>query len=176
MHTSHNMILVREGRRESREWALQLIGMANHCLTVLLEYINWFCSGLMKLSVEQKCDIATKEVDILREEMVRKDREYEQLLDSYKVALITLQRKGLGWDYWHVLLLQLTHMTNNSRRPPYFLHIKCEHGLCCWCVWLQATSAEAEIRLGEVKKEAYEFERDVSRGGVNPVRGMHYST
>jgi len=50
----------------------------------------------MKLSVEQKCDIATKEVDILREEMVRKDREYEQLLDSYKVALITLQRKGLG--------------------------------------------------------------------------------
>jgi len=39
---------------------------------------------------------------------------------------------------------------------------------------LQATSAEAEIRLGEVKKEAYEFERDVSRGGVNPVRGYQY--
>jgi len=39
------------------------------------------------------------------------------------------------------------------------------------CHCLQATSAEAEIRLGEVKKEAYEFERDVSRGGVNPVRG-----
>lgn len=33
----------------------------------------------------------------------------------------------------------------------------------------QATSAEAEIRLGEVKKESYEFERDVTRGGVNPV-------
>ncbi|XP_065913528.1 cilia- and flagella-associated protein 263-like [Dysidea avara] len=74
--------------------------------------------GLMKLSVEQKCDIATKEVDILREEMARKDKEYEQLLDSYK-----------------------------------------------------ATTAEAEIRHGEVKKETYEFERDVSRGGVNPRIG-----
>lgn len=74
--------------------------------------------GLLKLSVEQKCDIATREVEILREEMARKDKEYEQLLDSYK-----------------------------------------------------ATSAEAEIRLGEVKKEAYEFERDVTRGGVNPRIG-----
>jgi len=53
-------------------------------LVVLLEYINPY-SGLMKLSVEQKCDIASKEVDILREEMARKDKEYEQLLDSYKV-------------------------------------------------------------------------------------------
>lgn len=41
--------------------------------------------GLLKLSVEQKCDIATREVEILREEMARKDKEYEQLLDSYKV-------------------------------------------------------------------------------------------
>jgi len=47
-------------------------------------------SGLMKLSVEQKCDIATKEVDILRDEMARKDKEYEQLLDSYKVTKVTL--------------------------------------------------------------------------------------
>lgn len=39
---------------------------------------------------------------------------------------------------------------------------------------LQATSAEAEIRLGEVKKEAYEFERDVTRGGVNPVSNHNY--
>ena len=38
----------------------------------------------------------------------------------------------------------------------------------------QATSAEAEIRLGEVKKEAYEFERDVTRGGVNPVSKLLY--
>lgn len=43
------------------------------------------CSGLMKLSVEQKCDIAAREVEVLREEMARKDKEYEQLLDSYKV-------------------------------------------------------------------------------------------
>ena len=43
------------------------------------------CRGLLKLSVEQKCDIATREVEILREEMARKDKEYEQLLDSYKV-------------------------------------------------------------------------------------------
>lgn len=44
----------------------------------------------MKLSVEQKCDIATREVEILREEMARKDKEYEQLLDSYKVAMINV--------------------------------------------------------------------------------------
>ena len=42
-------------------------------------------SGLLKLSVEQKCDIAAREVEILREDMTRKDKEYEQLLDSYKV-------------------------------------------------------------------------------------------
>lgn len=43
-------------------------------------------SGLMKLSVEQKCDIAAREVEVLREEMARKDKEYEQLLDSYRVC------------------------------------------------------------------------------------------
>ena len=46
-------------------------------------------SGLLKLSVEQKCDIAAREVEILREEMARKDKEYEQLLDSYKVMMIS---------------------------------------------------------------------------------------
>jgi len=90
-------------------------------------------SGLMKLSVEQKCDIAAREVEVLREEMARKDKEYEQLLDSYKVQC----------------------MYNNHYGYQSFIS--------------QATSAEAEIRLGEVKKEVYEFERDVTRGGVNPV-------
>ena len=90
-------------------------------------------SGLMKLSVEQKCDIAAREVEILREEMARKDKEYEQLLDSYKVQCTYHYHYG----YWSIIS--------------------------------QATSAEAEMRLGEVKKEVYEFERDVTRGGVNPV-------
>ena len=50
--------------------------------------IVYDCSGLLKLSVEQKCDIATREVEILREDMARKDKEYEQLLDSYKVGAL----------------------------------------------------------------------------------------
>ena len=56
----------------------------------LTKYLTMFlhtCSGLLKLSVEQKCDIAAREVEILREEMARKDKEYEQLLDSYKVII-----------------------------------------------------------------------------------------
>ena len=32
------------------------------------------------------------------------------------------------------------------------------------------------MRLGEVKKESYEFERDVTRGGVNPVSDHHSIT
>ena len=56
----------------------------------LTKYLTVFLhtySGLLKLSVEQKCDIAAREVEILREEMARKDKEYEQLLDSYKVII-----------------------------------------------------------------------------------------
>ena len=58
--------------------------VAMMCDSILL---HWCYSGLLKLSVEQKCDIAAREVEILREDMARKDKEYEQLLDSYKVCV-----------------------------------------------------------------------------------------
>ena len=35
----------------------------------------------------------------------------------------------------------------------------------------QAVTEEAEIRLAEIKKEAYEFERDIVKGAVNPRTG-----
>ena len=35
---------------------------------------------------------------------------------------------------------------------------------------LQAVVQEADLRLAELKKATYEFDRDVLRGSVNPVR------
>ena len=37
-------------------------------------------------------------------------------------------------------------------------------------MYLQAVVAEADVRMVEMKKAAYEFDRDIVRGAVNPVR------
>lgn len=34
---------------------------------------------------------------------------------------------------------------------------------------MQAVVAEADLRIAEMKKAAYEFDRDIVRGAVNPV-------
>ena len=34
---------------------------------------------------------------------------------------------------------------------------------------MQAMIAEADLRMAEMKKAAYEFDRDIIRGAVNPV-------
>ena len=39
----------------------------------------------MKLSAEQKCDIATRELEELREEIERLKEESDKILDNYKV-------------------------------------------------------------------------------------------
>ena len=77
-----------------------------------------FCR-LLKLTAEQKCDIATRELDELQEEMERKKEEWERQLDCH-----------------------------------------------------QAVVEETKQRMDEIKKHQYEFERDVCRGGLDPVRTL----
>lgn len=71
----------------------------------------------LKITVEQKCDIATRELDELREDQQRKRDEFDRARDYHKVVV-----------------------------------------------------DEAEIRLADIKKSCYEFDRDIIRGAVNPVR------
>lgn len=68
----------------------------------------------MRLTAEQRCDIAIKEIEELKEEMKKMDEEAEKELDSYR-----------------------------------------------------AIYEEAEMRLNEIHKEMYEFDRDITRGAVN---------
>eukprot|EP00916_Digyalum_oweni_P020760 GHVL01034586.1.p1 GENE.GHVL01034586.1~~GHVL01034586.1.p1 ORF type:complete len:344 (+),score=37.71 GHVL01034586.1:3-1034(+) len=68
----------------------------------------------LKLSAEQKCDIAQREIEELREEIEKLKEESEKVLDTYKAIM-----------------------------------------------------EEADMRLAETKKEAYEFERDIVKGSVN---------
>ena len=42
---------------------------------------------MLKLTVEQKCDIATRELDEVREELQRKKAGMERAYDNYKVAI-----------------------------------------------------------------------------------------
>ena len=55
---------------------------------------------LLKLSLEQKCDIASRELDELREEVNKKCREKEKTLDNHKV-MIEGGREG-GREELHV--------------------------------------------------------------------------
>ena len=68
------------------------------------------------MTVEQKCDIATRELDELRDEQQRKRGEYERARDNHKAVV-----------------------------------------------------DEADIRLADIKKAQYEFDRDIVRGALNPV-------
>ena len=74
----------------------------------------------LKITVEQKCDIATRELDELREDQQRKRDEFERARDYHKAVV-----------------------------------------------------DEADIRLADIKKSCYEFDRDIIRGAVNPVRLTH---
>lgn len=73
---------------------------------------------LLKLTTEQKCDIAQREHDELKEEINKFKHETEKILDTYR-----------------------------------------------------ATREEAEIRLAEMKKSSYEFNRDIVLGAKNPRTG-----
>ena len=70
----------------------------------------------MRLTADQKCDIASKEIDELKDETNREAENSEKNLDSFKAIL-----------------------------------------------------EEADLRINEIKIEMHDFERDVLKGGYNPV-------
>eukprot|EP00118_Oscarella_pearsei_P005625 m.25896 g.25896 ORF g.25896 m.25896 type:complete len:321 (+) comp29006_c0_seq1:527-1489(+) len=74
---------------------------------------------LFRLSTEQKCDIATRELEELRDDIDRSTEKCERVLDSHRASL-----------------------------------------------------EEADIRLAEIKKASYEFERDIVRGALNQRTGQ----
>ena len=41
---------------------------------------------LLKLSLEQKCDVATRELDELRDELTKRGEEKEKVLDHHRVS------------------------------------------------------------------------------------------
>lgn len=73
---------------------------------------------LLKLTAEQKCDIASREIEELKAEKHRRTEEHERSSDNYKAAF-----------------------------------------------------AEADLRLSELKKRTYEFDREVVKGAVDPRTG-----
>ena len=52
----------------------------------------------MKLNAEQKCDIATRELEELREEIERMKEESDKILDNYKVTLFKKTTKYLHYE------------------------------------------------------------------------------
>jgi hypothetical protein len=68
----------------------------------------------MRLNAEQRCDIAIKEIEELKEDMKKNDEDCEKELDSYR-----------------------------------------------------AIYEEADIRFNEIRKDMYEFERDIVKGAMN---------
>ncbi|XP_013405917.1 coiled-coil domain-containing protein 113 [Lingula anatina] len=72
----------------------------------------------LRLTAEQKCDIAQREIEELREDIDRLKDESERVLDTYRAIM-----------------------------------------------------EEADIRINEIKKASYEFERDIVKGAVNTRTG-----
>ncbi|XP_046545033.1 coiled-coil domain-containing protein 113-like [Haliotis rubra] len=68
----------------------------------------------LKLTAEQKCDIAQREIEELREEIEKLKEDSEKIMDTYKAIM-----------------------------------------------------EEADMRLAEMKKDSYEFDRDIVKGAVN---------
>ncbi|XP_072013928.1 cilia- and flagella-associated protein 263-like [Amphiura filiformis] len=72
----------------------------------------------LKLTAEQKCDIAQREIEELRDDIGKLKEESEKIIDTYKAGM-----------------------------------------------------EEADVRLSELKKSSYEFERDILKGAVNQRSG-----
>lgn len=72
----------------------------------------------LKLTAEQKCDIAQREIEELRDEIEKLKEESEKIIDTYKAGM-----------------------------------------------------EEGDVRLTELKKSSYEFERDILKGAVNNRTG-----
>lgn len=59
----------------------------NNCIIWLRLFISRVHIRMLKLTVEQKCDIATRELDEVREELQRKKAGMERTYDNFKVNL-----------------------------------------------------------------------------------------
>ena len=98
----------------------------------------------LKLTAEQKCDIAQRELEELRDEIEKLKDESEKILDNFRVS---------DW----------IEIGDTKEKQEH--QIKLQHVIVC----LQAVMEEADIRSAEVKKSSYEFERDIVKGAVNQV-------
>lgn len=99
--------------------------------------------------MEQKFDIATRELDELRDELQRKKEEEERALDTHRVSTASLHPPV------QLLRAEFRFLVNSS-----FFVLK---------LFWQAVVGEADLRLAEMKKLEYEFDRDIVRGAINPV-------
>jgi len=65
---------------------------------------------MLTLTVEQKCDIATRELDELREDRQKKRDESEKALDNHRVGLQQLKRNSMtSKRFSHSLASTLLH-------------------------------------------------------------------
>ena len=65
----------------------------------------------LRLTVEQKCNIATRELDELREDRQRKEEEFERASDNHRVGSCnrTVDWSSLLWDTSSLFLEHLIH-------------------------------------------------------------------
>ena len=151
----------------------------------------------LRLTVEQKCNIATRELDELREDRQRKEEEFERSSDNHRVGSYNrtvdvhldiivdkvgaslvprppfccvlvcnqwTQTKEQNWEAWGqgyrytVNRQTLSASANKLYNTPLGVSFS-----------LQAVIGEADLKLQELKKLQYEFERDIVRGAINPV-------
>lgn len=106
----------------------------------------------LKLSAEQKCDIAQRELEELRDEIEKLKDESEKILDNFRVS--------------HKVV-DVIYLKENSDEFCYSHGVICNNYFCVF--YCQAVMEEADIRSAEVKKASYEFERDIVKGAVNQV-------
>ena len=94
--------------------------------------------------MDQKCNIATRELDELRERLQRDQEEAQINYDNLRVS-------------------------ENIQIEPTLRPMDSSDNVALCVYSVQAVVQEADQRLAELKKATYEFDRDVLRGSVNPV-------
>ena len=100
---------------------------------------------VLKLTAEQKCDIAQREIEEFREEIEKLREDSEKVLDNFRVCLFK--------DFLQYLL--------------FWFNVNCFAIILC----VQAVMEEGEVRFAELRKASYEFERDIVKGSVNARTG-----
>lgn len=71
----------KKGRQRAGAHAERYFNFLSYCIIIMLLFIR-----LLKLSLEQKCDVATRELDELRDELTKRGEEKEKVLDHHRVS------------------------------------------------------------------------------------------